>query len=276
MVDDSESAERILTIATDRAVTLFGSTRLHAVFALGSLAHGGFSSLTSDIDVALVLDQVDADSARLVEELKRDTMIQSADPLAERLSIFWSDWEGVRTGAGQHSRLPAVDRVDLIDSGRLLWGTDARAGAVPPDGNELVIDAAHFVCTKFDDGYLASLTRPDELVAAGARAASKAALFPIRFMYTLASGRIGHNPDAARWYREHGGQPALADAAMQWRTEGIGDQTTATQVLAQHLVGTYREFFDAYRHALTAIPAGHELVQSFDRRRTAFDRLTAA
>jgi len=249
MVNDQESGEGVLAIATDVALAVFGA-RLRAVFALGSLAHGGFSVLASDIDLALVVDAVDVDTAELVDEVRRVSIARSPSPLAHRLSIFWSDWAGVRHGPERHSRLSAVDRLDLLDSGRLLHGSDERAGAVRPDRAVLVAESARFACTKFGDSYFAGLHHPNRLVAGGPRVASKAALFPIRFLYTLATGQVGLNDHAADWYEEHGAHPVLARAAMQWREHGILDAEAATRVLSAHLLGVYDEFFDAYRAEL--------------------------
>ena len=80
-------------------------------YALGSLAHGGFSEIYSDIDVGLLLGCAapPADMAALLAEAK------ALDPeLGKRLSVFWGnpeyDW----------GRLPMIDRLDLLDHGVAL------------------------------------------------------------------------------------------------------------------------------------------------------------
>ena len=80
-------------------------------YALGSLAHGGFSDIYSDIDVGLLLDCAapPADMPALLVEAK------SLDPeLGKKLSVFWGnpeyDW----------GRLPVIDRLDLLDHGMAL------------------------------------------------------------------------------------------------------------------------------------------------------------
>ena len=252
MSGDRHAGEDILATTTDSAREVFGD-RLSAVFALGSLAHGGFAPLVSDVDVALILNDLSEDTADLVGQVKQLSIARTGDPLAHRLSIFWSDWHGVRHGPGDGTRLPAVDRLDLLDDGRLLHGVDQRANGNRPDRTELVVDGARFACAKFDDQYLADLHRPELIAAEGPRAATKAALFPIRFLYTLDSGLIGKNDAAAHWYQRTGAHPALAEAAMTWRENGITDPETATRLLREHLIGVYDEFFDAYRTALLAL-----------------------
>lgn len=221
------------------------------MFALGSLAHGGFAPLVSDVDIALILRELTPDTPARIAEVNTLTCQQAPSPLADRLSIFYADWDGVRHGPGRHARLPAVDRLDLIDSGRLLHGTDRRAPAVRPDGQTLVREGAEFACAKFDRSYLARLHHPAQLVNDGARAVTKAVLFPVRFLYTLHTHNIGHNAHATTWYIHHGTHPALPQAAMTWREQGISDPKRATAILDQQLTGLYVEFFDAYEQALT-------------------------
>ncbi len=82
---------------------------------------------------------------------------------------------------------------------------------------------------------------PDELIAAGPRALTKNVLFPVRFLYTHATGRAGANQDAVSWYRDHGGPHAeLAQAALDWRS-GHVEPDRARVLLEHHLEGLYAE-----------------------------------
>jgi hypothetical protein len=47
-------------------------------------------------------------------------------------------------GEGDGGRFPAVDRLDLIENGRLLAGVDARTGLARPTAGELLINGAEF------------------------------------------------------------------------------------------------------------------------------------
>ena len=51
---DAAIGEAVLDLAVAGAETAFG-LRLEAAYALGSLAHDGFSSLVSDVDLGLIL-----------------------------------------------------------------------------------------------------------------------------------------------------------------------------------------------------------------------------
>ena len=248
------AGERVLDRATAAAAAEFGE-RLVAAYALGSLAHGGFCPLVSDVDLMLVLDPVPPDARDRVSGIAQRVRRAGDPELAARLSVFWSDPAGVRSGAGPHDRLPEVDRLDLLDSGRLLRGTDRRAGAEPPASAVLVRQAAEFALAKFDRGYLAGLRRPAELVAAGARPVTKAVLFPVRFLYTLDTGRIGRNEAAAAWYPGRHPHAELVTAALAWRTSGITDPPAARDLLARHLLGIYAIFAREYAAALAEL--GH-------------------
>jgi hypothetical protein len=81
-------ADAILSRAVDAYGAALGE-RLLAAYALGSLAHGGFSPLVSDIDLAVILaDPVqpnDGDTIGAVAETQK----RAGSALAERLSVFW-------------------------------------------------------------------------------------------------------------------------------------------------------------------------------------------
>lgn len=235
----------VLALAVDAAHEQLAG-RVAAAYAIGSLAHGGFSALVSDVDLALVLDQIDDATTDEIDRVQGIVRASSEDDLAQRLSIFWADWAGVRQGIRGVGRLPEVDRLDLLDSGRLLFGTDRRAPATIPQIAVIVRQTAEFALEKFDALYKGNLKDPERLVAAGPRAATKAALFPIRFLYTLETGHVGRNDAAADWFARSSDHAELAREAMQWRSRGIEDVAAAVDVLGASLVAVYREFADRY------------------------------
>jgi hypothetical protein len=97
------------------------------VYKLGSLAHGGFSAIYSDIDVGLLLNcqEPPSDFAALVIQAK------SLHPeLGKKLSVFWGN------PALSWGRLPVIDRLDLLDHGLPLLG-DHKANFPRPTALEI-------------------------------------------------------------------------------------------------------------------------------------------
>ena len=87
------------------------------VYKIGSLAHGGFSQIYSDIDVGLILScpNPPSDMDRMIAEVKA-----LDDKYGKKLSIFWGNPE---YGWG---RLPVLDRLDLLDHGVPLLNNHRR------------------------------------------------------------------------------------------------------------------------------------------------------
>jgi hypothetical protein len=226
--------------------------RLAAAFAIGSLAHGGFAPLVSDVDVALVVDRADAATAAAVDAIRQDTVQRYAGTphhtLAERLSLFWSDWESLADGS-EAGRFPATDRLDLLDSGILLYGADRRSGCARPDADALLLDSAAFAAKRFaEPDYVHALKHPAGLAEQGVRTVTKTVLFPVRLLYTAATGLLGRNDDAARWYADPP-QPSsgLVTAAGRWRSGGIDDTAAAADLLQRELLPLYLHCLDRLR-----------------------------
>ena len=244
------TAEQVIADTVQAAEAVLGA-EIEAIFVLGSLAHGGFAPLVSDVDVAIVVGATAPDTAEQMARVQNLVVDKASNPLSERLSVFWADWHAVRTGEGAHSRLGPVDRLDLLDSGRLLLGPDLREPSVRPSHEELVVMSADHILNKFTDAYLQRLRDTPALLAGGPRAVTKAILFPVRFMYTLRTGRIGLNDTSARWYAAEGlPGGALALKALEWRNDGIADADLADQMLGAELDAIHDECFAGYASEL--------------------------
>lgn len=138
----THEGEALLARAVSAYRDALGS-RLIAGYALGSLAHGGFSPLVSDVDLGLVLQ----DPLRTKDNVTIHTVARSLrtgrSALDKRLSVFWGTpltLQGQRRGG----RFPPLDRLDLLEHGRLLTGRDARACVARPGQDELLVAGAEF------------------------------------------------------------------------------------------------------------------------------------
>ena len=181
--EDDEPGWEVCRAAVQAAVEFLGE-RLVSAYAIGSLAHGGFSAPVSDVDVALLVDPCDQNVPGVVDDVADRARERIGTDLAERLSIFYSDWP---TFDQPHSwaRLGPIDRLDLMRHGVLVHGIDHRRRfGRQPQRAELVAATAAFLADK-------PLVRqePAVLVAQGPRPLTKAVLSPVRFLYTYATGR---------------------------------------------------------------------------------------
>lgn len=263
------AGERVLQEAVRVARSLWDS-RLVAAYALGSLAHGGFSPLVSDVDLALILaDPLVPDDAQAIASLK-DMVTTTGIPLADRLSVFWGSVATLSgtmlSGAAPGGRFPPLDRLDLIRYGRLLAGEDIRAHLAIPSQRELIVAGATFALQSLATPQVTTMLRtPALLVAAGARTLTKRVLFAVRFLYTARTGQVGENETAVEHFTamEDGPAATLARAACAWRTAPPDpDDPAVVALLADGLLPIYHDFIDEYTEQLRQYDE-HELAQAF-------------
>jgi hypothetical protein len=273
--------ETVLLAAVDAYRAALGE-RLLAAYALGSLAHGGFSELVSDVDLGLIirdpLEPADPDTITRVAESER----RRGTPLHERLSVFWGT-PATLAGETEGGRFPPLDRLDLLESGRLLTGSDeARARVRRPGTQELVITGAEFALEHFTavrpaggdqlgsirgggSEAFEQIRSPELLADQGVRQVTKLVLFPVRFMYTAATGHVGTNGDAVAHYLERPGMSSarLVEAALTWRTDPPSDQAAVAGLLREQLVPLYLEYLDDHVPRLRAMGHG-DLAAEFE------------
>jgi hypothetical protein len=249
---DAAAGWAVAQSAARAAAARFGS-RLRSVYALGSLAHGGFCPLVSDVDVGIILaGRSRWDRARihaLTAGIRR-----SGAPLADRLSLFWGTRDSL-TGSASWGRFPAHDRLDLIRHGQLIAGAEIRGALPEPSYCDLVTGTARFAVSM-----LAGRERRREIAdarytaAQGPRAASKVALFPVRFLFTARSGRIGQNQAAVGHYlavTAPGPTADLAAASLRWRSQWLpADRDRAVRLLDAAAAPLYQEFAGEYADRL--------------------------
>src|SRR5215831_8471535 len=139
---DTAQGEAVLNEALAAFRQALGS-RLVAGYALGSLAHGGFSPLVSDVDLGLILADPPRASDRLTIRRVAGAVKAGGPALHERLSVFWGT-PSTLAGHARGGRFPPLDRLDLLDYGLLLTGRDARDRVARPGPTELLVAGAEF------------------------------------------------------------------------------------------------------------------------------------
>ena len=259
---DQGEAVLVRAVAAYRAAL---GPRLIAGYALGSLAHGGFSPLVSDVDLGLILE----DPVRVKDRLTIRTVARSVktggSALDQRLSVFWGT-PATLQGRDRGGRFPPLDRLDLLEYGRLLTGTDVRSAVARPDRTELLVAGAEFALGSL--GGTTEIRTPSRLVSAGLRRMTKVVLFPVRFLFTAQTGQVGTNTLAARHYLASPDAPAtsLVAAALAWRLEPPADDE-ATALVSRELIPLYLHYVDDHIARLRAIDH-HRLADGFERWRS--------
>jgi hypothetical protein len=277
---DAHQGEAVLVRAVSAYRAALGS-RLIAGYALGSLAHGGFSPLVSDVDLGLILqDPLGAKDRMTIRTVARSVRA-GGSALDQRLSVFWGTPSTLQ-GQGRGGRFPPQDRLDLLDYGRLLTGEDARSCVARPDRAELLVAGAEFALGYVGgarkrrhrlrdwarpwlqgDTMLDEIRAPARLVARGTRRLTKIVLFPTRFLFTAETGEVGTVALAAGHYLASADAPAatLVTAALAWRLEPpTNDEAIA--IVGQELIPLYVHYIDDHITRLRAIDR-HGLADSF-------------
>jgi len=267
----TEQGEAVLAQALAAYQAALGR-RLIAAYALGSLAHGGFSPLVSDVDLGLILRDPLWMKHRLAIRTVARAVRAGGSALQQRLSVFWGT-PATLAGRARGGRFPPLDRLDLLEYGRLLAGQDARSGVARPGQEELLVAGAEFAlgylgetgnlpgrirdrvgAGSHDRDTLDEIRHPERLVSRGTRRMTKTVLFPVRFLFTAATGRVGTNALAAEHYLDSTDMPAgeLVAAALAWRLEPPADEAAATALLRRELIPLYAYYLDDHIARLSA------------------------
>jgi hypothetical protein len=233
----------ILAAAVELARQMW-QERLIAAYALGSLAHGGFSAV-SDVDVGLVLDDpLLPTDAKRVGELT-DSIKASDRPFADRLSVFWGS-VGSLCGTSHGGRFPPLDRLDLQKYGRLLTGRDVRKNLPLPTQRELVLAGAELALRRLaTDEVIAKLKNPEVMARSDQKTLTRLILFPVRFMFTARTGDVGRNDAAVEHFAAINESPSshLVRLALKWRNVRPEPSDEAVvAALAAGVLPLYQEF----------------------------------
>lgn len=236
--------ENVLAAAVGLARQLW-EDRLVAAYALGSLAHGGFSTV-SDIDLGIVLrDPLIASDGSHAAELARAVKARNI-PYSERLSVFWGSVASL-SGGSSVGRFPPLDRLDLQKYGRLLTGRDVRSHLPLPSQRELVVAGAELALRRLaGDEVIEKLRDPEALVRCDQKLLTRLILWPLRFLFTARTADVGRNDAAVGHFAVNTKEAAaahLARLALQWRDAGPAHSDQgAVAAIAAGVLPLYQEF----------------------------------
>ncbi len=241
--------EIVLKEAVSQAKKEFGS-RLLACYALGSLAHGGFSPLVSDVDFGIILTSplTSRDDSQIEKIKSHVKNLQIA--LGERLSIFWGSVASLKNEESG-GRFPPIDKLDLIQHGKLLAGNDVRKSTRLPEPKqrELEVAGADLAVNLLGTPeIIEEFSQPSKILDQGVRHLTKVVLFPVRFLYTASTGNMGRNDIAVTYYLDNnkGNKALLARQAFRWRCEPPKDRDDTIKLLERALIPLYLQFIARY------------------------------
>lgn len=164
---------------------------LLGLYLIGSLAHGGFSRRYSDIDIAATCES--GLSPEMLDSLRHHATALSAD-WGPKISVFWANRQFAV------GRFPPLDRLDYLDRPVVL----AERERVIPARPSLQDIRDYLRGTPFANW----AARAKEFAAAPALDAKdrkpylRALLYPARFCFSYATGRMTSNDDAVAYLRE--------------------------------------------------------------------------
>lgn len=180
-------------------------------YKLGSLAHGGFSMIYSDIDVGLLLNCTEP-PAEMTELIAAAKSLDAE--YGKKLSVFWGNPDFA------WGRLPVIDRLDLLDHGvPLLRGI--KPGFRRPTIDEIHQEQLQSI-EKSWKSRLPELNRLTCLEPKDRKPYIRAILYAARLVYTWDNLIVGSN-DAAVEYLHRVEPPGLElepiDKALACRNE---------------------------------------------------------
>ncbi len=233
--------------------------RVISIFKLGSLGEHGDFSLCSDVDVALMLDEVKDSDYDGIQQLNNE--IKATDfSYADRLSIFWSSYDTNTFDKGI-GRFPPLDRLDFRH-GILLAGIDRRNELPRPTHADIVLASTKFISSFMLVGEKADeLTAyPENIAKKGARYFTKFILFPVRLIFTLDKpGVIGSNLDAVEHFNQTWSEliPEVKDLVnIAYKVRALQPNQVVdidVAILKKSLIPLYRYCINRYRDAMVAL-----------------------
>lgn len=194
---------------------------LLSAYAIGSLAHGGFSYAVSDVDVALLTDgRFGRDVLELVATVAADVRA-TGHALADRLSIFHAAWAEFRDPPPD-ARFPPIDRYDLVHFGILVHGIDHRSEyAAAPTAEEIREQAVSSALGRVTRLQLAADLRELEDGGVTIHDATKIVLWPVRLQHVCDTGQATGNAAAVEHYLQlpDARHRDLVREALGWRED---------------------------------------------------------
>lgn len=219
-----------------------------SVYIMGSLARGGFSEISSDIDIGIILNDSLNDVSININHIL-STARKNYPSVKNNISIFWGSIDSIN-GVIDAGRYPPFDRLDLIDHGLLLSGKDIKGMLVRPTKKELEIASTLFALDYLgNQERIAEFNNCEHIAKKGVVYVTKTILFPARFIYLERTGEIAGNDVSYQYYLDNfkGADAELIDLGYFWRHNSLPKELNmVTEHLNKGLIRLYTNFIDIY------------------------------
>jgi hypothetical protein len=241
----TEAGWRVVDAAVRSARERLG-TGLLSAYAIGSLAHGGFSPAVSDVDVALLTDHRGDRDAPAIAAMVAADVRATGHALADRLSVFHAPWARFRDPP-PYARFPPIDRYDLVHFGILVDGTDQRAAyASAPTADEIREQAVASALDRVTGVQLAVDLRQLEDGGVTLHDATKIVLWPVRLQHVCDTGEPSGNASAVDHYLRlpDALHRPLVSEALGWRDlRAMPEPRAALERIAGEIHDLHAEVF---------------------------------
>jgi predicted nucleotidyltransferase len=196
----TEEGWRVVDAAVRSARARLGDGLLSA-YAIGSLAHGGFTAAVSDVDLALLTDRrLGRDMRAVVAGITDDLAGHTELTLHDRLSVFHTPWDRF-ADPSPDARFPPIDRYDLVHFGVLVDGTDLRdVYATAPSADEIRAQAIESALRRVTPEARGAELRALADDGVSVHDATKLVLWPVRLQHVCDAGEATGNRAAVDHY----------------------------------------------------------------------------
>lgn len=231
--------------------------KLISCYAIGSLAHGGFSPTTSDVDFAIILSNPwQSNYIDIIKQINRE-ICTCGLKMANKASIYYGSVETMNTNSS-YIRFPGYDKLDLIIHGKLLYGQDIRTLLVAPTTEEIEIEGITQIVERFEiDKATIEINQISNLILCGQiPRVSKLILLPIRFLYTIHTNLLAHNIDSVAYFEKNtidnnkiqlvNFAYTLRNLSSPYAINTILKQFQAIPYAQENLRVLYKEFIELY------------------------------
>lgn len=232
-----------------------------SVYIMGSLARGGFSEITSDIDLGIIIDGSLDDVEKKINQIKLSA-IDNFPSVKNNISIFWGSVKSIN-GEIEGGRYPPFDRLDLIDHALLLSGSEVRRKLLRPSKKELLTASIKFSLNNLaNKERIAEFKHCHQIAEKGVVYTTKTILFPARFIYLKQTGYIAGNKESAEYYLNNykGSDADLIQKGYQWRLNSLPkDLQIVTKYLEKGLSKLYINYINIY---IQCIDDEHQILKN--------------